>query len=94
MKPGASLEDSIAVTKELDLFLPPPNLFIPEDLSLKPPPAETQAVPLLVPSEPPVAAIFHRQDDVFGQPKAQVSFYIYSPYFTKAARRQRIKRTF
>ena len=33
MKPGASLEDSIAVTKQLDLFLPPPLDAFPELLN-------------------------------------------------------------
>lgn len=83
LKAGGSLEESRDITSKMGLHLPPPNPFIPEDLSLKPP-SEKQAVPVLLKgTEPPVAGIFHRQDDLFQQPKAQVTFFIYSPYFTK-----------
>eukprot|EP00434_Breviolum_minutum_P006888 symbB.v1.2.006079.t1/scaffold332.1/size322744/14 len=72
----------------MGLHLPPPNPFIPEDLSLKTAPSDNQVVPQLVTfKEPDVQAvsIFHRQDDLFQQPKAQVTFYIYSPYFQRDA---------
>ncbi|CAJ1364618.1 unnamed protein product [Effrenium voratum] len=72
------------VAGSLGLNLPQPNPFIPEDLSLKPPPAEPQAIPVVL-KDPPVAGIVHRQDDTFQQPKAHITFFIYAPYFTQDA---------
>lgn len=81
------LKDGITRASELGLYLPRPNPFIPEDLSLKPAPAHPQELPLQIKGlEPPVASLFHRQDDTFKQPKAQVSFYIYTPFMMQTAR--------
>eukprot|EP00438_Fugacium_kawagutii_P029699 Skav211503 [mRNA] locus=scaffold2188:922082:926950:+ [translate_table: standard] len=54
-----------------------------QDLNLKPPSKDNQVVPQMVVSDLPVT-IFHRQDDLFKQPKAHVTFYIYSNYFNQA----------
>jgi insulysin len=81
------VKEGVTMAAELGLHLPKPNPFIPEDLSLKPSPAEPQKLPVLIKGlEPPVASLFHRQDDTFKQPKAQVSFTIYTPFMTQSAR--------
>lgn len=88
LKVDGTLEESREIATKMGLHLPPPNPFIPEDLSLKTAPSDNQVVPQLVTfKEPDVQAvsIFHRQDDLFQQPKAQVTFYIYSPYFQRDA---------
>eukprot|EP00435_Cladocopium_sp_Y103_P009112 s248_g2.t1 len=72
--------ESKDIATKMGLHLPPPNPFIPEDLSLKPAPADNPVVPQLLSVESGVS-IFHRQDDNFKQPKARVTFYIYSHYF-------------
>eukprot|EP00928_Gymnodinium_smaydae_P021833 TRINITY_DN18548_c0_g1_i1.p1 TRINITY_DN18548_c0_g1~~TRINITY_DN18548_c0_g1_i1.p1 ORF type:complete len:1037 (+),score=242.92 TRINITY_DN18548_c0_g1_i1:244-3111(+) len=72
----------------LGLHLPKPNPFIPEDLSLRSLPASSPALPVKLPKtsgSPPLACIFHRQDDAFRQPKAHVVFAIHSPYIFEAA---------
>mmetsp|Transcript_42948 Transcript_42948/g.98611 ORF Transcript_42948/g.98611 Transcript_42948/m.98611 type:complete len:988 (+) Transcript_42948:103-3066(+) len=73
--------------EELGLALPERNPFIPEDLSLKAPPEVPVKLyePVRLVGCPPVAAIFHRQDDMFAQPKVVVSFTIYSPFISKDA---------
>jgi len=80
--PGdGSAEAAVNAAAAMGLHLPKPNPFIPEDLSLRELPAEPPLLPVLLESSiPPVARIFHRQDDTFKQPKAYVTFQIYSPF--------------
>merc|ERR1719375_2694355 len=87
INPGdGSADAAVAAAAELGLHLPKPNPFIPEDLSLRELPADPPALPSRLPKElAPIASIFHRQDDVFRQPKAHVMFYIRSPYITQDA---------
>lgn len=80
LRATGTLEESKDIATKMGLHLPPPNPFIPEDLSLKPAPADNPVVPQLLSVESGVS-IFHRQDDNFKQPKARVTFYIYSHYF-------------
>jgi insulysin len=83
--PGdGSPEAAIAAAAKLGLHLPKPNPFIPEDLSVRDLPAEKVELPQSLPSSAPrIAKIFHRQDDVFRQPKDQIVFRIYSPFITE-----------
>lgn len=68
----------------LGLRLPEPNLFIPEDLSLKAPAAQAARLPSRLPGTTKlVGYVFHRQDDVFKQPKARIHFNIRSPFICK-----------
>ncbi|CAE7210328.1 IDE [Symbiodinium natans] len=83
MNASGTAEASKKITTELGLSLPKPNPFIPEDLSLKPQPQEPQALPVLLKGTEPMMCVFHKQDDTFKQPKARVSFSIYSPFFTQ-----------
>ena len=83
MNASGSIEESTKITSELGLSLPKPNPFIPEDLSLKPPPQEPKAKPSLLKGTESMTCVFHKQDDTFKQPKARVSFSIYSPFFTQ-----------
>lgn len=72
----------------MGMRLPKANPFIAEDLSIKALPAGgSPKVPesLSVANLSPVAAIYHRQDDVFKQPKAQVIFKIYTPFPRESA---------
>mmetsp|Transcript_67161 Transcript_67161/g.160842 ORF Transcript_67161/g.160842 Transcript_67161/m.160842 type:complete len:993 (+) Transcript_67161:72-3050(+) len=88
MNPGdGSTEAAMKAAEALELHLPERNPFIPEDLSLKPLPAEPVKMfyPLRLVGSPPVAAIFYRQDDTFKQPKVVASFNIYSPFICKDA---------
>mmetsp|Transcript_83765 Transcript_83765/g.200968 ORF Transcript_83765/g.200968 Transcript_83765/m.200968 type:complete len:993 (-) Transcript_83765:112-3090(-) len=80
---SGTIEASTKITSELGLSLPKPNPFIPEDLSLKPPPQEPKAKPSLLKGTESLTCVFHKQDDTFKQPKARVSFSIYSPFFTQ-----------
>lgn len=81
---GRSAAENLAAAAASGLFLPEPNPFIPDDLSLKTLPAEPVPLPVRVPSAtPPVAYIFHRQDDRFKQPKAKIVFRISSPLINK-----------
>jgi len=76
----------VQAAAEMGLHLPKPNPFIPEDLSLRELPAEPPKLPVALDAAvPPVSCIFHRQDDVFRQPKAHVVFHIFSPYATQDA---------
>ncbi|CAE7760635.1 mug138 [Symbiodinium pilosum] len=45
--------------------------------------ATASAVPVLLKGTEPMTCVFHKQDDRFKQPKARVSFSIYSPFFTQ-----------
>lgn len=77
-------EASTAQCASLGLRLPKPNPFIPEDLSLRPLPADPPALPSALGGlEPPLACIFHRQDDMLKQPKASATFLIYTPFLCK-----------
>lgn len=78
---GDSGEAATAYCASLGLHLPTPNPFIPEDLSLRPLPADPPQLPKAVPGlEPPMACLFHRQDDLLKQPKALASFLLYTPF--------------
>jgi insulysin len=69
--------------EELGLQLPKENPFVPEDLSLKPLPeggSPKEPVRLQCTNLQPVSVMYHRQDDTFKQPKATVSFTIYTPF--------------
>eukprot|EP00442_Polarella_glacialis_P001835 CAMPEP_0115050428 /NCGR_PEP_ID=MMETSP0227-20121206/1776_1 /TAXON_ID=89957 /ORGANISM="Polarella glacialis, Strain CCMP 1383" /LENGTH=986 /DNA_ID=CAMNT_0002434277 /DNA_START=64 /DNA_END=3025 /DNA_ORIENTATION=+ len=82
-----SAEASKSFAAELGMHLPKPNPFIPEDLSLKQLPSEPPAFPVSLKGlAPPLACVFHRQDDTFKQPKAQVSFSIYTPFLGQDAK--------
>lgn len=87
LTPGdGSAEAAVQAAAAMGLHLPKPNPFIPEDLSLRKLPADAPKLPVaLDASVPPVSRIFHRQDDVFEQPKAHVVFHIFSPYLMKDA---------
>eukprot|EP00931_Biecheleriopsis_adriatica_P121218 TRINITY_DN96305_c0_g1_i1.p1 TRINITY_DN96305_c0_g1~~TRINITY_DN96305_c0_g1_i1.p1 ORF type:complete len:1087 (+),score=247.13 TRINITY_DN96305_c0_g1_i1:70-3261(+) len=77
------LEGGASAAEALGLRLPTANPFIAEDLSIKPLPEEgSPKVPTSLPIEnlTPVSCIYHRQDDKFKQPKAQISFKIYTPF--------------
>lgn len=83
---GAALNasDPVAAAAKLDMSLPKPNPFIPEDLSLRDLPAEPPQLPKRVVAEAlPIACVLHRQDDVFRQPKARVTFHIRSPFIVQ-----------
>jgi len=76
-------EEAVDAAAALGLKLPDPNPFIAEDLSVKPlPEGGVPKKPVLLPTDglAPVARIYHRQDDVFRQPKASISFVIYTPF--------------
>eukprot|EP00927_Polykrikos_kofoidii_P045069 TRINITY_DN3892_c0_g2_i1.p1 TRINITY_DN3892_c0_g2~~TRINITY_DN3892_c0_g2_i1.p1 ORF type:complete len:983 (+),score=151.68 TRINITY_DN3892_c0_g2_i1:148-3096(+) len=80
---GTTAEDSKSFSASLGIHLPRPNPFIPEDLSLRELPAEVQQVPVALKGlPPPLAAVFHRQDDVLKQPKAKASFLLYTPFLS------------
>merc|ERR1719198_1776661 len=64
----------------MGLHLPNPNPFIPEDLSLRELPADPPSLPMHLPGVSPVTNIFHRQDNIFKQPKADIRFQIFSPF--------------
>lgn len=74
---------SSSAAASMGMRLPNANPFIAEDLSVKAlPAAGSPKVPVSLPvaNLSPVAAIYHRQDDVFKQPKAQITFKIYTPF--------------
>eukprot|EP00931_Biecheleriopsis_adriatica_P098714 TRINITY_DN7278_c2_g1_i1.p1 TRINITY_DN7278_c2_g1~~TRINITY_DN7278_c2_g1_i1.p1 ORF type:complete len:588 (+),score=154.18 TRINITY_DN7278_c2_g1_i1:1378-3141(+) len=85
IRPGdGSAQASQTFAAELGLHLPKPNPFIPEDLALKTQPSEKQELPAVLKGlEPPVACVFHRQDDTFKLPKAFICFYVYSPFLSQ-----------
>lgn len=68
---------------EPDLQLPDPNPFLPEDLDLRALPPSIQPHPVELDSSSgllaPSMRVFFRQDDRFRQPKATMTFRIYSP---------------
>jgi insulysin len=73
-------DDVTTAASALGLHLPTPNPFVPEDLSLKEPPA----VPVPLPTKlrdtvSPVKVFFHRQDETFKQPKVVIYFFVRSP---------------
>jgi len=81
-----SRDAAVAAAAGLGLHLPHANPFIPHDLSLREMPSKPQPLPIPVDLQmPPVACIFHRQDDVFRQPKAYVLFHFHSPYILRDA---------
>jgi len=86
LSPGnGSAEDAVAAAAVQGLHLPKPNPFIPEDLSLRELPEKQPALPVRLDVNEKVAAVFHRQDDVFRQPKAHVTFLIRAPFMSKDA---------
>lgn len=80
---SGSVEESTKFAASLGIALPKPNPFIPEDLSLKPLPKDPPQLPQVLPGAPPLAGLFHRQDDKLLQPKAHADFLIYTPYVCK-----------
>jgi len=80
---SGTVEESKKIVADLGMALPSPNPFIPEDLALKPLPKEPVALPKALLSEPPMACIYHRQDDQLMLPKARGDFMIYTPYICK-----------
>jgi len=71
-------------TEGSKLALPERNPFIPEDFSLRDL-REPQPLPARLQVNGPIPYLFHRQDDVFRQPKALVIFYIRCPFVVKNA---------
>lgn len=86
MCPGATADAAAAAALAKGLSMPKPNPFIPEDLSLKDLPPTPPLYPERVPSTPaPASCIYHRQDDVFRQPKLRVSYLVRTPFVYKDA---------
>lgn len=78
---SGSADEALAAASAIGLSLPDPNPFVPEDLSVKDLPSTKQPLPSrLSDAACAVKAIYHRQDDVFRQPKAEIVFEIRSPY--------------
>eukprot|EP00928_Gymnodinium_smaydae_P089186 TRINITY_DN73186_c0_g1_i1.p1 TRINITY_DN73186_c0_g1~~TRINITY_DN73186_c0_g1_i1.p1 ORF type:complete len:854 (-),score=78.13 TRINITY_DN73186_c0_g1_i1:25-2409(-) len=76
-------DEAVNIASSLGLHLPAPNPFIAEDLSLRPLLAGgSPKLPVDLPVDKlsPVSRIFHRQDDEFLQPKARITFMIYTDY--------------
>lgn len=63
---------------EPQLRLPPVNDFIPTDFTLQPVPPGAPATPVLL-AETPTAKVWHKQDDTFAMPKANVKLALVSP---------------
>jgi len=85
LSPGnGTAEEAIAACAARGLHLPTPNPFIPEDLSLRPLPASPPTLPVRVETDK-LGCVFHRQDDAFKQPKAQVTFLIRAPFVNRDA---------
>jgi len=83
---SATGPDAAAAAAKQGLHLPEPNPFVPEDLAVKALPQEPVPLPVrLPPAGGPIRDVFHRQDDVFKQPKARVSFLIRSPFISECA---------
>lgn len=59
------------------LHLPPANEFIPNDFTLHPAPFAPATVPVLL-AETPTARVWHKQDDTFAMPKANVKIALVS----------------
>lgn len=85
LSPGdGSVTAAVAAASTLGMHMPKPNPFLPEDLTLRPAPAAPQPLPVALSGlESPLTALFHRQDDIFKQPKAIATFRIYSPFLYK-----------
>ena len=62
-----------------EFHLPEPNVFIAEDTSLKPVPADNPKYPRKVTGESPLGEMFHRMDDTFKQPRGHILFHLLSP---------------
>eukprot|EP00656_Telonema_subtile_P056373 TRINITY_DN8994_c0_g1_i1.p1 TRINITY_DN8994_c0_g1~~TRINITY_DN8994_c0_g1_i1.p1 ORF type:complete len:937 (+),score=241.05 TRINITY_DN8994_c0_g1_i1:184-2994(+) len=75
---ACSVDEAVAKAKGLDMFLPPANPFIPDDLSVQPATSGTPKLPERVESHN--AVIYHKLDDQFEQPKATVEMQLQCPY--------------
>ncbi|CAE7029230.1 Ide [Symbiodinium natans] len=83
---GATPEAATAFAEASKLRLPSPNPFIPEDLEMKAAPSPNPALPQRLPGAPKVVNyVFHRQDDVFMQPKALLLCVIRTPFISQDA---------
>jgi len=80
-------EQVVAAAAAHGIHLPEPNPFVPEDLSLREPPAEPVPLPVRLQEnrQPPINYVFHRQDTVFMQPKSFATFFIRSPFICQDA---------
>lgn len=86
LNPGATAEAATAFAASAKLRLPPPNPFIPEDLDMKAAPSPNPTLPRRLPGAPKVVNyVFHRQDDVFMQPKALLMCIIRTPFICRDA---------
>jgi len=77
---ATSPEEAVAGAAAARLFMPPPNPFIPDDLSVLAPLVGDHKFPVKLEAATSGADIFHKQDDRFEQPKARMEFKIYTPY--------------
>lgn len=69
-----------------ELFVPKPNLFLPEKLTSKQSPAENPIMhpnPLLAEEQ---IKLWHKQDDIFGMPKGCFQFVVKSPLVNASPR--------
>jgi len=75
-------EKAEAQAKERGIFLPPPNPFLPDDVSLRPITGELPPYPVHLTDDgkEPVVQIYHRQDGTFKQPKCQIMMRIATAY--------------
>jgi insulysin len=86
LNPGnGSAEASVEAAAQLGMHIRRPNPFIPEDLSVRDLPAEPPALPQKLHQTPVPVCVFHRQDDIFKQPKAYITFHIRSPFIVQDA---------
>ena len=75
--PGDWIESWINPPVIPTMYLPEKNMFIAEDTSFKPIPAENPKYPIRIVDESH-GELFHRQDDIFKQPLAYIKFYLTS----------------
>ena len=61
-----------------ELFLPAPNRFIAEDISIKAPAGEQSPYPVKIIDEAD-GELFYRKDEIFKQPRALIYLHLYSP---------------
>ncbi|CAK9065940.1 unnamed protein product [Durusdinium trenchii] len=67
---GSTAEEAVKAAEAVGLHLPHPNPFIPEDLDLKALATPNPVLPRRLQGGEVTRYLFHRQDDVFLQPKA------------------------
>lgn len=72
--------DFVALCKTQGLKMPPPNDFLPEDLTVRPLSDGSAKVPSVLSTS---TATFFKQDNTFKMPKANAAFAIYSKFVQK-----------